>query len=374
MKEEKILRSLKNSIEKAPIDILDRIKEEPRTKMLKHDDITRQDTRKLSLKKLMSYAATAAVFLFVFLGWQFQTKIPDSRVYLDVNPSIEIVTNRQDKVIDLIAENADGKKLTDDLQYKGKTVYQITDEILDRMMYEHYLNEEQEYLLLSVYNKNQVKAEQQKQVLDKRIHEHLEAKELKPVVLSQKLDKTSTIESYAKEFGISVSKMTFIRNLIILNPELRTEDLVDLSIGELVKLSQGMGLELEKIIDSSDLDRIQSPISEPEPEESLEQEPGNITPIPEDEDERDDDDLDDYDVDDDDDDDKKEQLQNKETSIITPAEAKSIALSIAKGTITDFDFDEDDLEYEVEIELGDLEYEIVIDARTGKLIEVEIDD
>ncbi|NLY85556.1 MAG: hypothetical protein GX077_04285 [Tissierellia bacterium] len=60
--------------------------------------------------------------------------------------------------------------------------------------------------------------------------------------------------------------------------------------------------------------------------------------------------------------------------MISAAEARRIALSVANGSITDFDFDEDDLEYEVEIQLGDLEYEIVIDAVTGKILEVEIDD
>ena len=68
MREEQILKSLKNTIEQAPIGILDKIKEEPRTKMLAHDDITRQDTRTVPPKKLMSFAAAAAVLLFMFLA------------------------------------------------------------------------------------------------------------------------------------------------------------------------------------------------------------------------------------------------------------------------------------------------------------------
>lgn len=369
MREEKILKSLKYSIEQAPIDLLDKIKEEPRIKMLKHDDITKQETKALPLKKLMSYAAAAAVFLFMLFGWQYQTGMPDSHVYLDVNPSIEIVTNRQDKVIELRAENEDGKRLAEGLEYKGKSIYQVTEEVLDKMMIQNYLNKEHEFVLLSVYNKNQDKAEQQKQTLDKRIHDHLQAKELQPIVLSQKLDNTSTIENFAKQYGISVSKMTFIRNMIILNPELRTEDLVHLSIEQLVKLSQGMGLELDKIIDSNDLDRIKVPLPEPEPEESFEEELDVITPLP-----KDDSDYDDYYDDNDDYDDDYKQSKTEKPSIISRVEAESIALSIANGTITDFDFDEDDLEYEVEIELGNKEYEIAIDARTGEVLEVEIDD
>lgn len=339
MKEKEILQGLKRTIDEAPINLLDKIKKEPRVKMLRHDYITRQETRRFSIKKLTSYASIAAVFIFMILGWQFQTRMPDSRVYLDVNPSIEIVTNRQDKVISLRADNLDGQRIAKDLGYKGKTVYQVTEEILDRMMSESYLDEDREFVLLSVYNKNQNKAEEQKAKLDKRIHEHLQAKELEPIVLSQKLDNTSTIEKYASQYGISVSRMTFIRNLIILNPELETEALVDLSIGELVRLSQGMGLELDKIIDSTDFDRIQNLKSEPESD------PNTMPPEP-----------------------------GKDEGLISSDQARSIALSIANGTITDFDFDEDDLEYEVEIELGDLEYEIIIDARTGEILEVEIDD
>ncbi len=361
MREEKILNSLKNSIEQAPIDILDKIKAEPRIKMLKHDDITRQNNRSYPFRKLMSYAVAAAVFVIMFFGWQYQTGIPDSRVYLDVNPSIEIVSNRQDKVIGLSADNQDGKRLIEDLMYKGKNIYQVTEEILDRMMNERYLSREREILLLSIYNKNQNKAEQQKQILDERIHEHLQAKELQPIVLLQKLDNTTTIEKYARMYGISVSKMTFIRNLIILNPELQPEDLAGLSIEELVRLSQSMEIDLEKIIESADIDRIRTPLPEPDPEES----PDITSPNQE---------VDNGDDDHDDDDDDNDDHDDDDYDFISSEKARSIALSVADGTITDFEFDDDDLEYVVEIEVEDLEYEITIDARTGEIIEIEIDD
>ncbi len=337
MKEKQILDSIKRSVDQAPIDLLDKIKKQPRVRMLRHDHITRQDTKEFSFKKLMSYASVAAVFIFMFFGWYYQTGMPDSHVYLDVNPSIEIVTNRQDKVINLTADNIDGEKILRDVKYKGKTVYQVTEDILDRMVSESYLDKDQEFLLLSVYNKDQNKAEEQKQSLDQRIHEHLTVRQLQPVVLAQKLDNTTTIERFAREYGISVSKMTFIRNMIILNPELKTQALVNLSIGELVRLSQGMGLELDKIIDSKDLEKVEPIVPVPQPG-------------------------------------AEDKENNKEDTIISFEQAESIALSVVKGIITDLDFDEDDLEYEVEIQVGDLEYEILIDAKTGTILRVEVDD
>lgn len=342
MNENRILDSLKKTIDRAPIDILDKITKEPRTKMLRHDQITAQETKTRSFKKWMPYASIAAVFFIGFFGLYFRGAMPDSKIYLDVNPSIEIVTNKQDRVIEIKTYNREGEIVADGLEYKGKTPDVVAEEIVDRMMREHYLDKEHEFLLLSVYNKNKDKAEIQRRDLDQKIHEYLQEKALEPIILSQNLDNTSTIEKYAKEYGISAGKMTFIRNLIILNPEFRTEDLVDLSIEELVRVSQGMNLELDQIIDSADFDRIRNispgPGPMPQPE---------TTPKP---------------------------ATQPQSGRISPEQAKQIALAVAAGVITDFDFDEDDMAYEVEIEAGDLEYEITIDAKTGKVIEVGIDD
>lgn len=102
--------------------------------------------------------------------------------------------------------------------------------------------------------------------------------------------------------------------------------------------------------------------------------------------------VNDDDDDDDDDDDRKESNQakkatiqskvskkettNKKSEIISREEAINIALSLAPGKVEEVELDEDDgrLYYEIEIEMdGDKEAEIEIDARTGKVIEFELD-
>lgn len=373
MREKDILNSIKGSIEQAPIDQLENIKKAPRVKMLKHDEITEQGTRKNPFKRFMPYGSIAAALILVFFGWQYGTKAPDSYIYMDVNPGVEIITNRGDRVIGVEASNKDGRTLTEDFDYKGKTINQVAEEILDRMIGKKYLDKDHNFLLLSVYNKNNEKAELQKVQLNKKIHEHLEKKEVQPIVLSQELDKTSTIEKYAKEYGVSVSKMTFIRNLIILNPELETEDLVYLTIEDLVNLSQNMGLELDRIIESTDINKINMPKIEIDEEVVEEAEPEEIIPIKPKKEIKGDKPIKKIE-DDDDEDDDGDDAQAQASNIISPNEAKKIALSIANGKIKDFDFDDDDLEYEIEIELGEKEYEITIDGKTGKVLEVEIDD
>lgn len=326
MKEKEIIESIKKSIDAAPINLIEKIKDSPKTKMIKHDDITRQKASVNIIQKFMPYVSIAAAFMLVFFGWQYQTQTPYSYIYFDVNPSVEIITNRMNKVINIEGVNTDGQWLIEDLEYRGKTINQVAEEVLDRMINEKYLDNDNKYLLLSVYNKNENIASNQKLELDENIHQHLKEKKLDPIILSQKLEKTSTIENFAKNYDISVSKMNFIKNLIILNPDLQTEKLVDLSIEELVKFSQDIELDLKEIVDSTDFEKINH-------------------------------------------------YQSKDQSkVISSEQAKKIALSIVAGTITDFDFDEDDLEYEIEIELDGLEYEITIEAITGEVIELESDD
>lgn len=76
---------------------------------------------------------------------------------------------------------------------------------------------------------------------------------------------------------------------------------------------------------------------------------------------------------------KQEQKQEQKRTIISREQAIQIALSEFSGVVEDVELDDDDdyggrLVYEIEIERGDEEAEIIIDAMTGEVLLIEIDD
>lgn len=374
MMNDNINKRLKNAIDAAPIDLLEKIKAMPVEKMAEHDYITRQeevDKRHKIIKPALSLVAAAAVFLIAYLGWYMPYMKPDSIVYLDVNPSIEMAISRREKVVELAGLNKEGKELVDDMDYKGKDINMVLNDLLDKMLKEGYIDKDRHAMLVSVLNENIDKGKSQVHKLNEIIRDFFKEEEFKPVVLRQSIVTTGTIEEYAKKYNISIGKMTFIKNLLILNPDFELEELIDLSIEELIKISRDTGLDLSKIVDIDD-DLIEDDLDDPD----------DIDDVEDRDDDRgyeddvwDDDNDDDDDDDQDDDDDDKEELV-KERNIIGEARAKSIALSLANGSITDFELDEDDgrLIYKVEIKAKGLEHEIEIDAHTGKVLEHEIDD
>lgn len=393
-----ILESLKKGIDETPINILENIKNQNVVKMIEHDDITKQSVKSW-VKSIISFASLAAVFLLVFFNFQ-QLRLTDSEIYLDVNPGIHLTTNRKDQVIKLEAVNEEAIKIINEVEYKGKDLNEVTEDIIDSLLDKEYINKEYQVMLLSVFNKDKEKGEKQANELNHVIHNKLNNIDKKPILLTQALDESNTIEEYAKEYGISVGKMTFIRNMIILNHELKTDDLVTLSLEELVVISQQTGIDIESIVNGNDTEKIAEPSEEP-----------IIIP-------RDDGDTDDsyddsvYDKDDNDDhiyeddyyDDAEYEIKiiadgteyeikidaytgkvikfekegsgniRNNESLIGRSNAKDIALELANGEIVELkldDYDDDDAKYVVKIIGGGTEYEIEIDAYNGKVLEFD---
>jgi hypothetical protein len=293
MNEKNILKHLSSSLEQAPIQLLETIKAKPITKQLKHDNITRQ--KKLIPPIGYMTAIASVVFFVVLFNIQLQFRTIDSTVYLDINPSIQIDTNRQDKVIGMTALNAKTHTLIGDYSYKGKSLNQVTTDLVDKLILTGYITKSDNMLLVSVYNDNKDKANLQKQQIKDVIINHLADDSIHPIVLTQAIDRSNTIADMAKAYGISEGKMTFIRNLMILSPELNVDNLVGLSLNQLLSLAKYMELDLSPVIDKQELDRIELPYSIID---------GTNDDIDDDDDDdNDDDDDDDNDDDNDDDDD-----------------------------------------------------------------------
>lgn len=264
MNEDQLQRRMKRAVDQAPIDLLESIKQQPYEKMAAHDEITRPSDEKAftlrsnRLKPALALLSAAAVFLFAFINWQMNTRWVDSMVYLDVNPSLQIETNRRDQVIRLSGLDEVSNALIADLDYKGKDLEVVAAELLDRLVLGDYVSSSEPAILLSVYNEDPEKRDRQLSELDQAIHAYLQSLEIQPIVLTQPLDPTQTLTDYAEANQISVSKMTLIRNMILLDPELKAEDLAKLTLEQLIQVSSKVTLDLDKIIQSSDLERIQS--------------------------------------------------------------------------------------------------------------------
>ena len=309
MNEDNLKQRLKRAVDQAPIDLLETIKQQPYEKMAAHDEITRQTDRKSfnqrsnRLKPALALLSAAAVFLLAFINWQMNTRWVDSMVYLDVNPSLQIETNRQDQVIRLSGLDEESQTLIAGLDYKGKDLEAVASELLDRLVLGDYVSSSEPAILLSVYNEDPEKRDRQLSELDQAIHAYLKSLKIQPIVLTQPLDPTQTLTDYAEANQISVSKMTLIRNMILLDPELKAEDLAKLTLEQLIQVSSKVKLDLDKIIQSSDMDRIKSGDDFDDDDDDH------------DDDEKLDDDTDEHDIDDDSEDDMDKIDEDDEVEI-----------------------------------------------------------
>lgn len=372
MREEEILGRIKSSINQADINLLENIKSADIPKMVRHDKITKQKSDRKINNIYLAVASLAASLIIIFGTWHYQFRVPDSYVYFDINPSIVITTNRREKIIDITAKNMIEDSLLADIDYKGEKIDSIVEKIIKEMYDFRYLRSSDDYLLLSVHNRNHDRQSAQQKRISALIHDYMEGEKLASVMLTQDLHVTDTLERYAAEYGISLSRMNFIMNIINLNPELEVDELVDLSLKELVILVQFMELDLESIVEFDDYAKIPEYRPKKEPgENDIDKndfgkngtgENGKIDESGE--------------VKGDDEKGTTGETTSKQ-DFISLDEAKDIALSLAEGgTIVKIELEvkKGRAEYEIEIVRGNKVYEIELDAYTGKVVDFDVED
>ena len=138
MKKINIEKSLKRAINEAPLLNFEELASIPYAKMTEHDYITRQTENKQPTKwRRYSLAISCLVLLFCYSGWLFQYKMVDSIITLDVNPSIEIVTNKQDLILSVRALNEDAQLIIDGQNYKNAELNKSIDSILHSCNFGH---------------------------------------------------------------------------------------------------------------------------------------------------------------------------------------------------------------------------------------------
>ena len=333
--------------------------------------------RKLSLFAIPGLLAASA-FTFAFLN------APASTLTVDVNPSIELTTNRLDKVVEINPLNSNARSLLEGYTPSDRDLDDVINDLVDRMILKGYITGGQDnVVMISVQDQDA----DQKLVdrVNKAIAAYLENKQIEATIVNKKLDIAR--EALNKD-GVSSGKLAVVEALMKGDDTLSKEALADMKISELVALAKELNIKpstlFEAVLDrDDDFDDFDL---DDDFDDSLDDDINNDANEDDDKDDQNEDRDDVWDDDRDDRDDnwdKSGSTVDDSTSasvkvtisdnVISAERARTIALQKVNGEIIKLALDDDDdrMEYEVEILSNGIKYEMEIDAVTGSILEFE---
>lgn len=193
------------------------------------------------LKQIISIAAVLAIVITAgFAGYgmaKFETA--DTIVSFDVNPSIEIELNKNEKIIRANARNDDGEKILGGMDLTGSDLSVAVNAIIGSMLRNGYLDEISNSILVSVDSGDEKEGARIEKMLMEEIKLILSGQSFNASVLSQTVKTNKEIEKLAEEYGITKGKAQLIQQIIKANPKYTFKDLAPLTINELNLIISG---------------------------------------------------------------------------------------------------------------------------------------
>lgn len=324
------------------------IAQEERTMSMNMNTTTKAPTTRKKLPtRWIGIAAAACILLVcgIFGGkYYFNNLKVDSIVDIDVNPSIEIYTNKKDVVLDVTAVNSDAEKVLDGMNLKNTDLKVAVNAIIGSMVKKGYLIDGESSILVSVQNKDARRATHIRNLILSDIDASLKDNNITASVVNQTVSDSDDAKAFAEEQGISFGKATFILNLCAKDATLSRETLAKMSIREIAALVVEKNIDIRDIVDYDADDSIWE----------------NIQDAVEDIDE--------------------DNNANQSTTAISAAGAKEIALAHAGISASDASFIRAELDtddgvkvYEIEFTSGTTEYEYEVNAQTGAVIKFSME-
>lgn len=157
-----------------------------------------------------------------------------SLVSLDVNPSIQLEVNKNEKVLSATPMNDDGAEILDGMDLKGIQADVAMYAIIGSLLQHGYVDELANSILITVEDDDQARGEKLQQELTAQADAALANAQVNGAVLAQTLQNSEELSQKAQEYGISTGKAALIQAIVAGSNNTKTfEDLVGLSINEL---------------------------------------------------------------------------------------------------------------------------------------------
>ena len=169
--------------------------------------------KKIQIPKII----VASIFMLSMItgcGSANKTQEYKSLITLDINPSIQLHLDDDQKVMDVLAVNEDGKKVLEDMNLKQADVNVALNALLGSLVKNGYLNTNQNTVLLSVENDEEKERTALEEKLSQYIYSTLKNYSIEGAIFSQDIDIDDDIESLMKKYSISYGKANLIEEII----------------------------------------------------------------------------------------------------------------------------------------------------------------
>ena len=203
---------------------------------------------KTILQKMVAVAAMIAiVFLSAFAGFKVANiQKVDSIISFDVNPSIEIKINRNEKILEAKGLNEDGKLVLGGMDLEGSNISVAVNAIVGSMVRNGYVDELSNAILITVDNRDEKRSAELEKMLADEINEILNSENFDAKVISQTVIRSKEIAKLAEEYGITSGKAQLIKQITDKNDKYQFKDLATLTITQLNMILSGKDVEISK--------------------------------------------------------------------------------------------------------------------------------
>lgn len=204
--------------------------------------------------------AAAACVLFavgvVGVPYYGNNYVPDSHVDIDVNPGVEIVTNKKNKVLEVQSTNQDGANVIDGMNLKNTELKVAVNALIGSMVQKGYIQNDNTGILVTVRNDNEDKANKVKAEVLNDINTALSTNSVQATVINQTVKSTVDAKKFAAEINISIGKAVFVLNLAAKDGSLDAKELAKMKVSEIASLVVQKGIDIRDIVDYDSDDSI----------------------------------------------------------------------------------------------------------------------
>lgn len=189
--------------------------------------------------KILSIALSICLFCMCFIGCNLTTTVSASEdlsyVSMRINPEIELVVDKDEKVVSVNAINEDGETVLCELDLVGMTVEEAGEAFTDMAAELGFIDVDSEettvYIMGSGENEELVNSIEEK--LTEKINGYFDKKGIFGKVSHESLKE---YEELAQEWAISARDARMVSRILELYPEMTEEEVLALSIEERIEL------------------------------------------------------------------------------------------------------------------------------------------